>query len=263
MTLATTARISPKIRRGATGALAVLALAEVAVRSGLAGPGVLPPVSAVLARAAGLAGEGQWWRAVLVTLSIAGMGLALAIVLAVPLGLLLGTVRRLEAAALLPIELLRPIPSVALIFLALLLLGSDMRAEVAATAYAVLWPVLINTMYGARSVDPVLRDVGRVFGVGRLKAALRVVLPASGPFIATGIRFAASIALIVAVSAELLAGGGIGTFMITAQSGAGQETVLLAIPLWAGVVGLLVDVGFHWAERRLFRWHFALRQEAP
>ena len=97
---------------------------------------------------------------------------------AVPVGLALGTLPWMEAAVRPVVEFLRPIPSVALVPLVLLLTRSDVRMEVAVIIYAAVWPVLINTLYGVREVDPLAKDTLRSYGFGPLHVLRRVPCPA-------------------------------------------------------------------------------------
>jgi NitT/TauT family transport system permease protein len=154
---------------------------------------------------------------------------------------------------------------VALIPLAILLLGRGLDMRVALVAYASLWPILLNTIYGVRDVDPVARDTARAFGFGTLGILRRVSLPSAAPFIYTGVRVAAAVALIVAISAELVAGGstsGIGTWMLErTQPGIDRELMYAGIVV-AGLLGLGVDILMLAGERRLFGWHQRLRSRS-
>jgi NitT/TauT family transport system permease protein len=153
------------------------------------------------------------------------------------------------------LEFLRPIPSVALIPLAILLYGRGTEMKVALVIYACVWPILLNTIYGIRSVDPVAVDTARVFGLGKVKTAIRVHLRSALPFVYTGVKIAASIAVILAVSAELLAGGaaGIGILMIEA-SAIGDQPRVYALTMVTGLIGLVLNVVFGSIERRVFPW---------
>ena len=161
---------------------------------------------------------------------------------AVPLGLLLGSVPVLNTGSRAIVEFLRPIPSVAMIPLAELLLGSGLGMEVPLVVFASVWPILFNTMYGLQDVDPVAKETLRSFGFGPVPVLIRVSLPSAGPFIATGVRLAAAVALIVAVSSEFLAGfgDGLGIFISQAQSVPGGALDVLAGTVWAGTLGLII-----------------------
>jgi NitT/TauT family transport system permease protein len=152
---------------------------------------------------------------------------------------------------------MRPIPSVAIIPLAILLIPEDSLMKVSVIVYASLWPILINTLYGMHDVDPLAKESMRTFGFGPLAVLARVSLPSAAPFMATGVRIAAGIALVLAVSAELLAGGvnGIGVFAVAAGSG-NRMDLIMAATLWAGIFGVVANLALQTAERRLFRWHW-------
>ncbi len=139
------------------------------------------------------------------------LGLLIAALIAIPLGLLLGSVPAVNTGARAIVEFLRPIPSVALIPLAGLVLGSGLHMEVPLIVYASTWPILFNTMYGLDDVDPMAKDTLRAFGFGRAQILLRVSLRSAAPFIATGVRLAAAVALILAVGTEILSGFGEGS----------------------------------------------------
>ncbi|MFD5701278.1 ABC transporter permease [Streptomyces lasiicapitis] len=188
-----------------------------------------------------------------VTVSAWLSGLGLAVLFAVPAGLLLGSLPWLDTAALAVVELARPIPSVALIPLAILVFVEPDRVERALVCYAALWPILLNTLYGLRDVDPVAKETLRSFGFGVVGVLWRVSLPSAGPFVVTGVRIAASVGLIVVVSAELRAGGdgGLGVYLLDTQSGGGRPDLMVAGACWAGVLGVLANGGLVWVERRL------------
>lgn len=254
-------RAPARIVRGLAGGAIAVALLELVTRAELVSPTYLPPASSVLATTGRLLVDPAFLAHVGATLLATAVGIAIAVALAVPLGLLLGSSRRSHAAGIAAVELLRPIPSVALIPLAILVLGRGLDMRIALVAYASAWPILLNTIYGVREVDPVARDTARAFGFGGAAIARRVALPSAAPFIYTGIRISVGIALIVAVSAELIAGGaaGIGTFMLAnAQTGVPRELLYAGI-VTSGLLGLALNALMVAGERRLFPWAVRLR----
>lgn len=244
--------------RGTLGAAGFLVAAEATSRTGLIDPEILPPVSVVLARSVELAGDTEFLGDVQSSVTAWVVGLCLAILVALPLGLLFGSLPRVELAFRPLIEFLRPIPAVAIIPLSLILFADPLHMQASVIIYASTWPILINTIYGLRDVDPVARETLTSFGFGPFSVLWRVSLPSTAPFIATGIRMSAAIALIVTVSSELLAGGaeGIGTFITTAGGG-GRVDLMLAATVWAGALGIIGNSVLAAIERRLFRWHTA------
>jgi NitT/TauT family transport system permease protein len=249
---------STRVIRGVVGAAGLLAAAELAGRTGLLDTAVVPLASTIAAATAGLAVDSEFLGDLGLTLLVWAGGLGLATLLAVPAGVLLGSLGRVESAVRPILESLRPIPSVALIPLVALVVASDAWIKIVVVVYAAVWPVFINTMYGLREVDPLAKETLRSFGFGRLDVLRRVALPSAAPFVLTGVRLAAAVALIVAISAELLAGGagGIGVYIIKAGS-ADRVDLMLAAAMWAGVLGLIINALLVRGQRRLFRWHEA------
>ncbi|MGI5208473.1 ABC transporter permease [Spirillospora sp. CA-108201] len=248
-----------RILLGAAGVAGLVAVVEVVSRTGLVDATALPPASTVLREAGKLAVDGEFLTDVGATLTAWLGGLALAVLVAVPLGVLLGSVPVLGTASRALVEMLRPIPSVALIPLAIILFADPTQMKMSLIFYACLWPILINTLYALRDVDPVAKESLRSFGFGTLSVLWRVSLPSASPFIATGIRIAASVALVVVISTELLAGGidGVGIYLGDTQSGGGRTDLLLAGACWAGVLGLLANTALFGLERIAFRWNTA------
>ncbi|MEV5408420.1 ABC transporter permease [Thermopolyspora sp. NPDC052614] len=247
-----------RIVRGAVGIAVFLAVAEAAARTGLVDSSV-PPASEIVIRAAGLMTNPEFIDAVGATMLRWAVGLLLTIAVVVPLGIVLGTFRQVERTFRPIIEVMRPMPSIALIPLAILLFRDNFLAEVSIVVYASTWPVLINTMYAVREVDPLARETMRSFGFGPGSILLRVSLPSAAPFILTGIRISSSIALIVAISTELFAPGfpGIGSYLLAVQSGTDIIPGVIATAVWAGVIGLALNGLFVAFDRRFFRWHHA------
>jgi NitT/TauT family transport system permease protein len=244
---------------GAIGVAGLLCVLEAGGRTGVIDPIVFPLISGVVVRAVSYAADPEFLLDVAATMAAWSVGLLIAFVIAVPAGVALGTMPRVEAAVRPIMEFLRPIPSVALVSIAALIFAERFNIKISVTAYAAMWPILINTMYGLKDVDPVAKDTLRSFGFGPLDVLRRVSLPSTAPFIATGVRLASSIALILVISAELLSGGatGIGTFVIEVGGSADALEYIVAAALWAGVIGLATNSVFILLERRLFRWHAA------
>jgi NitT/TauT family transport system permease protein len=245
--------------RGLAGVAAFLLLAEALGRSGVISQAVLPLASTVLARAAGLAGNTRFLGDFAATIEAWAAGLGITVAVAVPCGVVLGSVPVVRTATRALVEFMRPIPSVALIPLAALILGPGLRMNLTLIVYAAIWPVLFNTIYGLDDVDPVAKETLRAFGFGRLAVIRRVSLPATAPFIVTGIQLASSIAIILNIGTGIIAGridgNGIGAFIADTNSSAGNTALVLGAALWAGALGLALNALLVWAGRRALPWH--------
>jgi ABC-type nitrate/sulfonate/bicarbonate transport system permease component len=181
-------------------------------------------------------------------------GFALAIAVGVALGVVIGSSRVLLYASSVVIEFLRPIPAVALIPVAILFFGLGTSMIRFVIAYAAVWPILISTLYGVRGGDRMLHDVATTSGVTRLGRLVHVTLPAALPSIATGIRVSASIALLVGVTAEFVAGTeGIGAYMQRQQL-AFQLPEMYAAVVLVGFLGYAINVVLRAAQRRAVFW---------
>jgi ABC-type nitrate/sulfonate/bicarbonate transport system permease component len=215
----------------------------------------LPSMTSTVDELGSMAKTWDFWSAFLHTVRGWALGLGLATVLAVPIGMVLGLSDFAGRAFRVPVEFLRPIPSAALIPLLFLTLGTTLRSEVFLATFGAFWPILVQTMYGVRDVDPVTTDTARSFGVPRRERLWRITLPGAVPYIATGIRIASAVALILAFTAELFMGTpGLGKLVNYAES-YGLTTQLYALALATGVLGLCTHLLFTALERRALRWH--------
>lgn len=238
----------------------VLLLWELLTRTGIMPGRFLPAMSETFAEFGTLATEGDFWAAVRHTLEGWALGLGIAVALAVPLGILIGSSGLLYRATRVLIEFLRPIPSVALIPLAVLIYGTGLESKVFLAAFASFWPVLIQTLYGVQDVDPVAIDTARAYGLGRFERLWRVKLPSAIPYIATGVRISSAVALILAVTAELVIGApGLGRQINVARAGGALE-LMYALIIVTGVLGWMLNIVATQGERRVLHWHPSQRE---
>jgi NitT/TauT family transport system permease protein len=247
----------PRWIRGLVGLIGFLALWELVSRTGLVLAEYLPPPSQVGVRLVELTVDGGFVADVVATLLAWAIALAIATVVAVPVGLLLGQIPWLRRSTQSLVEFLRPIPSIALIPLVLIVLGSGPQSKITLAVYAAVWPILFNTVYALGEIDPQRIEAARAFGLGRGAVLRRVALPSAAPFVMTGIRLSAAVALIVVVTTELIAGGrggGLGQFIAVSRSGGGAMDVVLAGALTAGIIGYLVNLGLERAQRQWLGW---------
>jgi ABC-type nitrate/sulfonate/bicarbonate transport system permease component len=241
------------------GVVSVLVLFELLSRAGLISSRTLPPVTEWVQALVDVVGEESFWTAVGKTLQGWALGLGIAVAIAIPLGIVLGSSRVLYRALRAVIEFLRPIPSVALIPLAVLVWGTGLSSKVFLAAFASTWPLLMQTLYGVQDVDPVATDTARSFGLGRVQRLLRVTLPSAVPYIATGVRISSSVALILAITAELVIGSaGLGREINLARQG-GAIDLMYALIVVTGLLGWALNAVLARIERRALHWHPSYR----
>jgi ABC-type nitrate/sulfonate/bicarbonate transport system permease component len=214
----------------------------------------LPPVSRILSTLGEAVLSGQIVSHLMITLSRFLQGYLLAASMALILGTVLGYFRLAHSLFEAVIEFLRPMPSVAIIPVAVLLLGIGDAMIVAVTVYASLWPVLINTIDGVRHIERTLIDTGRTFGLNRRKILWQVVLPAAAPYIVTGLRISLSIALILVTTAEMVAGSkGLGFFILDEERSMNSSNMYAGVILVA-VLGYLLNRLFLLCEAWAMNW---------
>lgn len=211
------------------------------------------------ARLAEVLGTSESWAAIGQTLTAWSISLAVALAVAVPLGLLLGRSRLAYRSSRFTIDFLRTIPALGLIPLAALVYGASREAVLIIVIPACIWPLLLQTIYGVRDTDPLAIETAHSYGLGRRSILGRVVLPSAMPYIATGVRLSAIIAMLLVISVELLVlVPGVGSLIAVAQRN-GETVDVYAYTLLAGFLGLAVVLLFTALERRVIAWHPSVR----
>ncbi len=250
-----------KVLLGIAGLVGFGVLLEIAPRIGLVPARYAPPTSDILATLAEQVRRGEFWSAVGDTLITWLLGLVIAIALGVVIGVLIGSVPVLRALTASTIEFLRPIPSVALIPLVVVLYGSTIEATVILVVYAAFWQVLIQTLAGVADIDPVAADTARSYHLNRWARVRWLVWPTALPYVVTGIRLAATVALILTITGELVIGSpGLGQEIANARS-SGAVPVMYALIVVTGLFGVAANVLTRAAERRALAWHPSVRLE--
>jgi ABC-type nitrate/sulfonate/bicarbonate transport system permease component len=205
--------------------------------------------------------KGPLWAAVGETTVTWLIGIVVCIVAGVPLGLLIGTSQLATLSTRLTIDFVRNIPPVALVPLGLLLWGPTRNMVLLLVISGTIWPIVIQSIYAARQSEPQLREVAKVFQLGRRWWLTHIFLPGATPFVMTGLRVAATICLLLTVTGELFGGApGVGTQIQAAQVG-NDNPQMYAYVVVAAVLGLAVNSLVWLAQRRLLRWHPSFREE--
>ena len=246
---------------GILGIIGFLATWELIPRLGLIDERFLPPASEVIAALVVDFGLTAFWVAVGETMKAWFLGLLMAVAAAVMLGFIIGSSDFLRKATNSTIEFLRPIPSVALIPLAVLLFGVKIESSLLLIVYASFWQVLIQVLYGVADIDMVANNTAKTYGLGRMARIRYVVFPTALPYLMTGVRLAAAVALVLAITAELVIGSpGLGREIALAQSG-GAISGMYALVLATGLIGVLINMLMRQIEKRILGWHSSIRSE--
>ncbi|WP_404322238.1 ABC transporter permease [Arthrobacter luteolus] len=267
MTAGTT-RITRRWRRGwenralgLVGLLGFLLTWELLSRAGIANPKFLPPASEAIADLFRNFGLTTFWVAVGDTMWQWLLGMVIACFAASVSGFLIGSSAFLRRFTNSTIEFLRPVPSVALIPLAVLLFGVNIESALLLIVYASFWQVLIQVLYGVADVDNVAMNTARSYGLGPAARLRHVIFPTALPYLMTGIRLASAVALILAITAQLIIGNpGLGAEIAKAQSG-GAYVAMYALIMAAGVLGVIINFVMRVVERRVLSWHSSVRSE--
>jgi ABC-type nitrate/sulfonate/bicarbonate transport system permease component len=248
--------------QGLGGLVGFALLLEILPRLGIVSPNYLPPFSAIMVALFDEVTTATFWTALGDTLEAWAIGLVISVVAGVVAGIAIGSSRIVRTLTHSTIEFLRPIPSVALIPLAVLLFGSQIQSTLVLVIYASFWQVLIQVLYGVQDVDPVARETARCYGLGAWAQIRYVTWPTTLPYLMTGIRLAAAVALILAITSEVaIDTQGLGKQIADTESG-GAVAIMYAYIIVAGIIGVIVNLGARALERRALAWHPSVRLDA-
>ncbi|WP_158603488.1 ABC transporter permease [Micromonospora radicis] len=244
---------------GAVGLLLSAAGYEAVTRAFFS-PLHVPPLSAILPQALRLLAEPRFWTATGRTLLVAAIGLLIAVLAGVVVGFAIGSVPWLLRTASSTLDFLRPVPSIVLIPVLVLVLDVT-QITVLLVAVSCFWIVLFQVLYGLRDVDQVAVDTARTIRLGRWGRIVHVTWPTVLPYLGTALRLVVSVALALAITGGLVMGAaGLGELIWSSQE-SGESTGMYALVLLTGAVGIALDLAARLAERRLLHWHVATRRE--
>jgi ABC-type nitrate/sulfonate/bicarbonate transport system permease component len=233
--------------------LAVCAWQFVVVTGAVSNSAVAAP-SALAAQMGPLATSGAFWSAFWSTVATWTIGLAVATVIAVPIGLLLGSSRIAYRLSRFTMDFLRTIPPIALVPLVLLVFGATERMALILVVFGSVGSLLLPTMYGAQHVEPQARDVARAYRLRRRATVWHILIPSAMPFIATGLRISATISLLLAIGAELIGGApGLGD-QISIDQQSNHIPQMYAYIVVCAVLGAVLNLAMARLERRVIRW---------
>ena len=218
-------------------------------------PPELPPVSAVAAWLMANLATVDLWTAIGLTLVHWFAALVIGIVAGTVIGGLMASFAPVNELLLGPVEFFRPIPVVVYLPIMLLLLGARPQVVIILAAVASTWPILLQTLYGVRAIDPVTRDTGRAFGLTTIQRLTWVTVPSVLPYFSTGLRIASSITLLAVIAVELIgAVPGLGN-TLNAYAANGIYAATYGVIVITGLLGVALNAVFERLERRALRWH--------
>lgn len=188
------------------------------------------------------------------------LGLIISIVLGVLLGIVIGLVRSLRWLLEPLLEFIRAIPSAILIPVLLLLIGINDTMKITVIVLGCLWPILLNTIEGVRSLDEVMLNAAKVYGLRGMKRLRYLVLPGVSPQIMVGIRHSLAVGLILMVVSEMFASSeGIGYSIIEFQNRIAMPEMWSGIVL-LGIIGVLLSTVFQIVQKRVLHWYYGLKE---
>lgn len=234
--------------------LGFLAFWQVASTSGLVNAAIFPPLDEILAALWKALSTGRLLPDIAISLQRSGTAFAFAVALGIPLGLLMGRFRPIEAALDPVLQLFRQTSALALYPVFILFLGLGETSKIFVIFWATLFPILLATIGGVKTVDPKMIEMARVYGASALRIFARVILPAATPQIFVGLRLSATTSLLLLIAAEMIgANRGLGFQVLNAQYN-------FEIPLMFGAILLLAALGLGAnailaaLQRRLCAW---------
>ena len=251
-------RLSPRLLIPLGTTIGLLGLWELFSRTGVL-PDEVPPFTDIVSWLVDQLGDPAFWTSVRQTVWQWFAGLVIGGVVGIVLGVTIGAVPFVQRLLNVPLEFLRPIPAIVYLPLLILVLGSRPQTAILLASLGAFWPLLFQSIYGVRAIDQQAIETGKVFGLSKRQRLWYIMLPSLLPYLATGVRIASSLALIVAVSIELVGGvPGLGADMAAASQN-GLYDAMYGLLLVSGILGLLLNAVLERTEKRLLRWHVSHR----
>jgi NitT/TauT family transport system permease protein len=195
------------------------------------------------------------WTLISASLKRVLLGFAIALAIALPIGLLMGAFKTVECLGKPVVELIRPIPPIAWAPVFLFAFKA-FWGPIAVVFVGAFFPLLINIIFGVRSVDPMLIDAARTLGANKRHLFTKVIVPSTLPYLMTGVKVALGIAWMCIVAAEMLpvrGGGGLG-YAIWTITDIGRWDYIFAIMLFIGILSILTTGLAGEFERRVYKW---------
>lgn len=244
------------VLRGIGGVLFLVLLWETAARSGTMRYEFLPAPSAIALALSELIATGAVFEEAAHTLSATLAAWGIAVTIGVFFGAALGLSTRLRTYTMATVEILRPLPPVALVPVALLLFGFSIKTELVVTTVPAVFPVLIGTMGGVMAVPLRLRDVARSMRLRYAEVLWKIVIPAAAPSVLVGCRLSMSISLVLAIVVEMIGNPqGLG-YAVVREAQALNSGGMFAYIFVVGLIGIVLNAALIAVSRILLPGEF-------
>lgn len=229
--------------------------------TGIIDTAILPPVETVGWQIGAVLARPEFYAALGNTLFDALRGLLIATALGVPTGIFVGMFQGVDNATRMVVDFGRSFPVIALLPILVLLFGATAAMKVVAISIACFFPILIQTIYGARRLEPTIVDTIRSYRIPAHLRFFKVLLPAAGPYIATGLRIATTVSILVSVGVEIVSlTPGMGREIALSRS-YNETGTTFAYIFYAGLLGVALTFLWDRLEGRLLAWHHRAGQE--
>jgi ABC-type nitrate/sulfonate/bicarbonate transport system permease component len=231
---------------------------ELVAQAGLINPLIVPPLSRILRVFSDLVWSGQIPLQVAASMKRAAAGYGMAALVFIPLGILMGLSQTVYRLFEVIVEMLRPVPPPVMIPVAMLFFGLEDEMKIFVIFFSCAWPILLNTLDGARNVDRVLLNTARTFRLSQWKIIWTVILPAASPQIVTGLKVSLPITLILVVISEMVGStDGIGYFILDSQRRF-RVAQMYAGMLTLAILGYTLNQLFNLLYKLIMPWHVGL-----
>lgn len=219
----------------------ILVAWELAVKAGKLNGNVVPPPSKLAKTFVDLVSSGKLQAGLLVSFKRVLIGFLIAAVFGILIGFVMGLFASVNRALASLVNILRPVPTVALVPIFIIVMGIGEGANISIIVVGALWSILLNTTAGVMSVDRKLMELAYVYRISKVKAMFKIILPSALYSIFTGLRLGIGGAWMSVVAAEMIgATSGIGYMIMFAKSLA-QAANMYVLVLVIGVIGFLID----------------------
>ncbi|MDR1160198.1 MAG: ABC transporter permease [Syntrophomonadaceae bacterium] len=244
-----------KIFVSAIAILIFIALWEAASRLRLVStPAFFPPASKIFLALGQELISGKLWPNIAISLTRSFLGFFFGLMIAIPLGLAIGWFKNFGILVNPLLQVFRNMPTLALLPVFVMFFGIGEVSKIIVIMWGALWTTLLNTIAGVRSVDPQLIKAAKAMGTGSVRLFGSVVLPASLPFIFTGVRMSATFSILILIAAEMMgANSGLGYAMFFYQANFKIPQMYAYIVVMA-TFGTIINFVLEAVERRSFRW---------